>query len=289
MARQRTIVGLGEAVLIEHPDRIEPSGLGCGIAVQAARFGHAGVVISRIGQDDQGRMLVELLQECGVDVSHVQWDPDLPTGRVVVRPIGGRVARYLESRAAFDNLQWDFDLEDVAQQTDAVVYGMLTRRGGQSRSEENRFISACGAAIKLFDLTNDLGDRPERGHAISGLEYADATLITRAALDAILPGTAELEMGEAASHLLRAFDLSLVLMLANDDDAARLTAYTKEDASATALAAGRVALDVAIVAFLQALLRGRTVADAIEFAGESARHEHERPGEPFPDDWTVSE
>jgi sugar/nucleoside kinase (ribokinase family) len=289
MARQRTIVGLGEAVLTEYPDRIEPSGLGCGIAIQAARFGHSGVVISRIGQDEPARMLVELLRERGVDVSHLQWDPDLPTGRVVVRPVGGCVARYVEARAAFDNLQWDFDLEDVAQQTDAVVYGMLTRRGGQARSEENRFISACGAAIKLFDLTNHLGDRPERGHATSGLEYADAALTTYAALDAVVPGTAELTRSDAAARLMREFDLALVLALAHEGDAVQLTAHTTDDESTTTLSSGRAVLEVAVVAFLHALLRGRAIPDAVALAGDAAQHEAAHPGGPLPVDWTVSE
>ena len=158
MARQRTIIGLGETLLLEHPDRTTVGGLAARVAMRAVSLGHRGVVVSRIGQDPPAAEMRHLLDEAGVDITYVQQDPDLPTARVIVRPIGPRLERHREERAAFDNLQADFDLMDIAQATDAVVYGLLTRRSGQTRSEENRFLAECGAALRVFDLTNRLDD-----------------------------------------------------------------------------------------------------------------------------------
>ncbi len=161
MPRKLTIVGLGEALLMERPDGAQPAGLGASVAMRAVGLGHVGVVISRTGQDDAGTELTNLLDAAGVNTSHLQSDPDLPTGRVIVRATGEMIARHLDTRAAYDNLQWDFDLEDVAQQADGVVFSMLTRRSGQTRSEENRFLAACHGAIKVLDMTA-LDGAPDR-------------------------------------------------------------------------------------------------------------------------------
>ena len=57
MARRRTIVGIGEALLAEHPDREEPAGLAPLVAINAILLGHRGLAISRLGQDDASVVL----------------------------------------------------------------------------------------------------------------------------------------------------------------------------------------------------------------------------------------
>ncbi|MDY7108893.1 MAG: carbohydrate kinase family protein [Planctomycetota bacterium] len=284
MARQRTIVGLGEALLLEYPDRTEPAGLGALVALQAARLGHVGIAITRIGQDDAAEELIRLLDEGGATTTHIQRDPDLPTGRVIERPIGGRVARYLDTQTSFDNLQADFDLEDVAQQADAVVYGMLTRRGGQTRSEENRFLAACGAAIKLFDLTNRV-EAPNRGQAMSGLEHADAAVVDQVAIESITPGWGEAPMRDAALHLLREADLSLLLTVEQREAQAALTAHTAEKETSTTVPVARGPLLASLVGFLHVLLAGRQVESALELAHRVGDHVATRGDEPIPEAW----
>ena len=127
MARQRVIIGIGEAVLCEYPDRVEPGGLAVLCAMHATRLGHRGVPISRIGQDKAADDLTRQLRERGLNVDHIQSDPDLATGRLIIRTMAGKPRRTLTPRAAFDNLQWDFDLVDVAQTADGVVFGTLVR------------------------------------------------------------------------------------------------------------------------------------------------------------------
>jgi sugar/nucleoside kinase (ribokinase family) len=286
MARQRVIVGLGEAVLVEHPDRTEASGLAAEVAMQAVRLGHHGVVISRIGQDEQARELMGLLEQAGVDVSHIQTDPDLPTARIIVRPIGGRVERYLEARAGFDNLQCDFDLEDVAQQADAVIYGLLSRRGGQTRSEENRFLHACGAAMKIFDLTNRAGDEIQRGQASTGLEHADGAIVDSTALHAVLPGTSGLPLKEAANALAREVHLSLIATLEPcDDGQRRLTLHAGEMSPSVTISGETRPYAASIVGMLHALLRGRGVAEAADLAARLGAHTVEHGGDPIPEAW----
>jgi sugar/nucleoside kinase (ribokinase family) len=284
MARQRTIVGLGEALLLERPDGTEPAGLAALVAVQAVRLGHLGIAISRIGQDEPAEELLRLLDEAGVTTTHIQRDPDLPTGRVIERPIGGRVARYLDSRAAFDNLQADFDLEDVAQQADAVVLGMLTRRGGQTRSEENRFLAACSTAIRVFDLTNR-AEPPNRGHAMSGLEHADAAIVDQVAIDAVMPGWGSKPLRDAALHMMREAELSLVITVEEREGRLTLATHTKDETCNAVAPAARGPFLAAIVAFLHAVLAGRPYTSALELAQRVGEHVEAHGDAPIPEEW----
>jgi hypothetical protein len=214
----------------------------------------------------------------------MQRDPDLPTGRVIERAVGGRIARYLESRAAFDNLQSDFDLEDVAQQADAVVYGMLTRRGGQTRSEENRFLAACQAAIKVLDLTNR-AEAPDRGQAMSGLEHADAAIVDRVAIDAVMPGWADSPLREAALHLLHDAGLSLALTVEENEGKATLIAHTADEMCSATVPVPRSAFIASIVAFLHRVLGGRRYEEALQLAQSVGEHVDAHGDEAIPEEW----
>ena len=291
MGGQLTIVGLGEALLVEHPDRTEAAGLAAAVARASVRLGHCGIAISRVGQDRPADALLALLAESGVDTTHIQRDPDLPTGRVIVRPAGGRIERYLDERAAFDNLQSDFDLEDVAQQADAVVFGLLTRRGGQTRSQENRFLEACGVAVKLFDLTNRADGEIDRGPALSGLELADAALVDPVTLRALRHGPESSPWREAALRLLHDASLAFVITAepagngGEDGSEERVTLHAQNEYHGAEIPATRLARGVFTVTLLAAIVRGRPHADGIDLAARVAAHVIAHPSDPMPEDW----
>ena len=244
------------------------------------------MVISRVGQDAAGDELRRLLADAGADTSHLQSDPDLPTGRVIVRALGDTVARYLETRTAFDNLQWDYDLEDIAQQADAVEYSMLTRRSGQTRSEENRFLAACAGAIKVFDLTYGGGGDLDRRLAQSGLEYADIVVVNRAVLSAVMPGTNGQPIEEAVASLQRQVDASAVIGVEHEDSRRRWTLHRdRERFDATTPGDGAMADVAPLVAILHGVLRGKPFDETMQLASRVAGHVAERPDDPLPEEW----
>lgn len=73
-----------------------PSGAPAIFADQAARMGASCGMISRVGEDDFGRLNLKRLRADGVDVSHVTVDPDRLTGIAFVtyREDGGRTFIY---------------------------------------------------------------------------------------------------------------------------------------------------------------------------------------------------
>lgn len=274
-ARKRRIVGLGEIIHREAPRPL--AGIAAEVAIAAAQLGQAGVVIARVGQDETAALVQEQLVAAGVDVSHLQTDPDLATPRVRMR--GGREIQDLEGRYAFDNLQYDFDLEDLAQVTDAVVYGLLARRSGQTRGEEQRFLEACGkTALRVFDLTTRR-ETPDRGRARAGLETAEAAVLDNESLDAVAPSASDRPRTERLRGVLREFDLEFVIDV--DPTSHELTVYTADDSETVVLRGGEARLPT-IVALIANGLDGAPWTRALASARDAGEHIVAHPGEPVP-------
>ena len=245
MARRRVIIGVGEAVLAETPDREIPAGLALQVPLHAVRAGHEGIAISRVGQDASADQLLSVLREQGVDVSHLQHDPDLPTGRARLGADGS--LQQLDELAAFDQLQWDFDLADVAQRADAVVFGALLRRSGQARSAVDRFLDECKRAVRVFDMTGCNWAELDRSDVLSGLRHATVVVVDDDALQMILPGAAEGPPHDAAKELLRRGELDTVVIA----QAGRpFSAHTADNSSVAQVKYDRLAHEATLVGFL---------------------------------------
>jgi fructokinase len=277
MARKRVIVGIGEALLAEYPDREEPAGLAALVPTQAVLLGHEGIAISRLGQDRAADGLLSGLRERGVDVSHMQSDPDLATGRLVFRALGG--ATLLDAHAAYDQLQWDFDLADVAQGADAVVFGALILRSGQARSAVERFLDECKAALRVFDLTNRPEPELNRGHTLSGLSHAEVAVVDDLAMQTLLPGAGDKPPQEAIPELLRLGNLQLALVA---QEGRPLSAHTAEAACTGASPHHRDTHEASIVGFLHGVLAGWDMQASLDLAQRLAGHVTEHPGQPAP-------
>jgi sugar/nucleoside kinase (ribokinase family) len=281
MLRQRTIVGIGEALLIERPEGVAAGGLALDTALHAQRAGHIGVPISRIGQDLLANELLTILGGHELDTSHLQSDPDLKTGQIVIRRMVGREQRSVDPRAAFDNLQWDFDLEDIAQQADAAVFGVLGCRDGQSRSVHERFLSACPAAVRVCDLSNASAEDPNnRGIALSILLSANVAIVNRIMLEQIMPGSGS-ERSDAMRRLLREGNLMLAVF-AQADEAVEL--HTAATVAVGAQALHAESMSAVPVALLHGLLAGWNEPDVVRCIDRVTTYTSEQPTQRIPED-----
>jgi len=153
MSGTRTIVGIGEALFDIFPDEQRLGGAPLNVAVHAQQLGNAGVVVSRVGQDALGDRLLAELRQREMDVWHIQSDPDNPTGTVYVDTDADGSPRYdIVTEVAWDYLQWDGDLDDLADHAGAVCFGTLAQREAQTRNAIYRFVAAAHRAIRLFDV-----------------------------------------------------------------------------------------------------------------------------------------
>lgn len=152
-----TIVGIGEALYDVFPQREVIGGAPLNAVVHAQQLGQPfdarGVLVSRVGQDAMGQRLLDELRDRGLSLDVMQTDPDNPTGRVYVDlDADGHPTYDIVEHVAWDVIQFDFDLEDLARQCHAICFGSLAQREGQSRNTIYRFLDLAPRQVKLFDV-----------------------------------------------------------------------------------------------------------------------------------------
>ena len=128
------VAGLGEVLWDCYPDSRKPGGATSNVAFHASQLGCEGFVISRVGDDSDGREIVDFLQRQGLSTVAVQTDFEKPTGTVTVDVSdSGHPSFVIHEDVAWDRLEFDRPLADLAGTLDAVCFGSLAQRSPGSR------------------------------------------------------------------------------------------------------------------------------------------------------------
>lgn len=156
MSENKTVIGLGEILWDVFPDGPRFGGAPANFACSAAALGNRNVRVymaSCVGRDELGDQAISTLQEKSVDVSYVMRS-EKPTGQVLVQLDAQGHARYeFAANAAWDNLAWSNDWEQLASETDACCFGTLAQRSEASRHCIQTFLSKTpDSAIRVFDI-----------------------------------------------------------------------------------------------------------------------------------------
>jgi fructokinase len=154
MARNYTVVGLGELLWDVFPQGRQLGGAPANFAYMTNLVGDTGIVASRVGDDDLGREAQERLQALGLQTSFVQVDKQHPTGtvKVDVDP-AGQPTFTIATSVAWDSFEWTPEWGALAQRADAVCFGSLAQRCPESRGTIGSFLRAMRPeAIRVFDV-----------------------------------------------------------------------------------------------------------------------------------------
>jgi fructokinase len=148
------IVGIGEILWDLLPAGRQLGGAPANFAYHANALGAHGAVVSRVGDDDLGREILQRLDALGVDRTHVSTDPDYPTGTVDVRLDPAGVPTYvIHEPVAWDFLPNDAPLQGLASRAAAVCFGSLAQRSPASRQSIRQFLRATPpTCLRVFDI-----------------------------------------------------------------------------------------------------------------------------------------
>jgi fructokinase len=147
-------IGLGELLWDMFPEGKQLGGAPANFAYMTSLLGDEGIVLSRVGSDALGRAAGRRLERLGVRASHLQLDPDHPTGtvKVSVDPAGQPTFNIAES-VAWDFFAWTPEWRALAERADAVCFGTLAQRCPQSRATIRTFLKALRpGATRVFDV-----------------------------------------------------------------------------------------------------------------------------------------
>jgi fructokinase len=148
------VVGIGELLWDVLPGGKQLGGAPSNFAYISSLFGNRAVVASRIGDDDLGREAVARLSSLGVDASHIQVDERRPTGTVKVTVDDNGVPEFqIVENVAWDCIEWNADLRQLAAQADVVCFGSLAQRQETSRAAIQQFLRTTReSCLRIFDV-----------------------------------------------------------------------------------------------------------------------------------------
>lgn len=124
----------GEVLFDHFPDgKRVLGGAPFNVAWHLRAFGQAPNMVSRVGQDAQGRDACAAMREWGMDTQALQFDPELPTGRVDVRFENNEPHYDIIHPAAFDLISSSEVARRFSGPIDLLYHGTLALRHETSR------------------------------------------------------------------------------------------------------------------------------------------------------------
>lgn len=147
------IVGLGEILFDCLPDGKKLGGAPANFAYHVSQLGLNGIAVSAIGDDEDGKLILEKLSTRNLK-THLE-TVDFPTGTVQVTLSGNGIPQYdICLGVAYDNIPWTPAIEEIARNARAVCFGSLAQRTAVTRATVQKFLDTMPAlgTLKVFDI-----------------------------------------------------------------------------------------------------------------------------------------
>jgi fructokinase len=149
-----TVVGLGEVLWDLLPAGPQLGGAPTNFAYQAGALGARAMIVTRVGNDDLGRKVLERFGGMNLPTETVQVDPMRPTGTVTVKLNEHGVAQYVfPDDTAWEQLEVTNSALSAVAEANAICFGTLGQRNPVAREAIQELLAAAPAdALKIFDV-----------------------------------------------------------------------------------------------------------------------------------------
>ncbi len=150
-ASLKQVVCFGEILWDVLPGGAKPGGAPMNVAYHLKKLGLQPTIITRVGEDEYGTRLIELMRQHGIATTYFQTDPVHSTGMVYAEPNENHEVTYdIVYPAAWDFITKDEATEHALQSADYFIYGSLITRGEQSKSTLFQLLEL--AKTKVLDI-----------------------------------------------------------------------------------------------------------------------------------------
>lgn len=143
------VLVLGEILFDEFPDEKRPGGAPFNFAQHLHRLGQEVHFVSSVGQDENGRELINTVHASGLATDTIQRHPDASTGRVAVTLHGNGIPTYdIIAPVAYDFI--DFDVISPKEVPQMVYFGSLIQRTASGRERLQAFLKTLSDSVLRF-------------------------------------------------------------------------------------------------------------------------------------------
>ena len=147
-------VGIGEVLWDLLPAGRQLGGAPANFAYHAQALGAAATVISRVGNDADGRDILASFEQMGLSRDLLQVDRSAPTGTVSVKLSGDGIPEFtIHENVAWDRISVSADAMAAVRECDVVCFGSLAQRERTSRDSLQQLVAvAPPASLRVFDI-----------------------------------------------------------------------------------------------------------------------------------------
>ena len=145
------ITCFGEVLWDEFPEHKKIGGAPLNVATRLKSFKNVVSMISRIGNDDKGKKIVEFFKANNVNIDGLQVDSEHETGNVTVMLNEKGSASYdIKYPGAWDKIELTDTAKSLVKSSDAFIFGSLVTRDDESRGTLYELLPL--AKSRIFDV-----------------------------------------------------------------------------------------------------------------------------------------
>jgi fructokinase len=145
------ITCFGEILWDVLPNGAVPGGAPMNVAYHLKKLGINPALITRVGLDDEGKKLIQMMERNKISTEFFQMDFELITGKVNANLEDYREVVYeIIKPVAWDNIQWDGGFETLLSNSRYFVFGSLATRSEKSRNTLYKLLEM--ARFKVLDI-----------------------------------------------------------------------------------------------------------------------------------------
>ncbi len=154
------IVLMGESLIDHFPDEKIIGGAPFNVARHIAALGTPPLFISRVGLDDEAKLIHTAMKVLGMPSNGMQRDALRATGRVNVSLVGNTHQFNIGAEQAWDYIDSSDAVDSLASISPSMIcFGTLAQRSPLSQQAINSVIKKAPRALKVLDL--NLRDSPD--------------------------------------------------------------------------------------------------------------------------------
>jgi len=147
----KNIVCFGEVLWDVFPTHKKIGGAPLNVASRLKSLENNVAIITKIGNDAEGKEIKEFITERGIETNNIQIDTDLKTGEVaVILDTNGTASYTINFPRAWDNIEATESAKEIVKKSDAFIFGSLIARNEFSRNTLYEFLKL--AKYKIFDI-----------------------------------------------------------------------------------------------------------------------------------------
>ncbi|WP_316735080.1 carbohydrate kinase [Pedobacter aquatilis] len=148
---QNKVITIGEILWDVFPDGKKAGGSSMNVALNLHKQSIDSNFISAVGNDDDGKELLNFLSNSNFSTDLIQTNNELPTSTVVVQLDDKHQATYtIKKPVAWDDIKLTPEYIEAVKQADAFVYCSLTCRDEKSKKTILELLK--NANTKIFDI-----------------------------------------------------------------------------------------------------------------------------------------